>query len=151
MEQEKATYTPAAAAIKEAFDISAAVHRMGEESALLSRKRRNVNNGNNASTAAAFKQHRDAATNKKLDSLTEETITEEEYDKVQQIYRMQSSNREKETDSGRVIKGDGLFQTPDVSSLDTSTSTMASGSKPFDLNLKAATILGRRRKKEVMA
>ncbi|CDK24628.1 unnamed protein product [Kuraishia capsulata CBS 1993] len=112
-----ALYSPAALALRDAFDISAAVHRMGEEAAL-------------PGNSAAYKR------GGKLDMLSEE----DSFDEEREVEHFEGALRqprplEVETDSGRVTQQEGVM------------SPVRLASKPFDLNLKTATILERRKNK----
>ncbi|GMG19784.1 unnamed protein product [Ambrosiozyma monospora] len=121
VKHKAALYSPAAIAMKEVMDISSAVHRMGEEAALLE-----------------YQQKRDKGL---LPALAEddETLT---------IHygKMKPTRAETVQSNGTVVKGNGVYNSPSPQFM----SDIEESSKPFELNLNTATILSRRKKKALM-
>ncbi|KAH3671726.1 hypothetical protein OGAPHI_000431 [Ogataea philodendri] len=132
MKQNPALYSPAAIAMREAFDISAAVHRMGEEAAILKYQ----------------KQHKG---DKHLDALAEDDEMPDA-DEIHPEYRQKSLKYEKETSKGAIIDDNSIFASNGelTSSSGGLSDTDSMSKQPFELNLKTATILSRRKKKALM-
>ncbi|KAG7934779.1 hypothetical protein KL934_002705 [Ogataea polymorpha] len=133
--QNPTLYSPAAIAMREAFDISTAVHRMGEEAAM----------------KKYLKQQKNGRS--KLGALAEDDeMIEPDPNEIHPEVRKANLKFEKESSRGAVIDDNSIFASNnELSSSGDGYSDVDASSKPFELNLNTATILSRRRKKALVA
>ncbi|KAG7698643.1 hypothetical protein KL930_001421 [Ogataea haglerorum] len=133
--QNPTLYSPAAIAMREAFDISTAVHRMGEAAAM----------------KKYLRQHKNGTS--KLGALAEDDeMGEPDPNEIHPEVKKANLKFEKESSRGAVIDDNSIFASNnELSSSGDGFSDVDTSSKPFELNLNTATILSRRKKKALMA